>query len=102
VGILRCKGIENHPERAIFRILLDDQPASLASVTQVARLGDVLLRENELAGRFIADAEGTLALELPEGKRTFFHNGIVFAALDAFNDPVKNPTLTLLAEPDTK
>ena len=41
-----------------------------------------------------------LALELPEAKRTFFHNGIVFAALDAVNDPVRNPTLTLLAEPD--
>ncbi len=97
--MLRCRGIENRPDRAIFRILHDDQPALPQSVTQVARLADVLLRENELAGRFVADSDGTLALELPEGKRTFFHNGIVFAALDAFNDPVKNPTLTLLAEP---
>jgi len=97
--MLRCKRIENRPDRAVFRILHDDQPAPLLSVTQVARLADVLLRENALAGRFVADPDGTLALELPEGERTFFHNGIVFAALDAFNDPVKNPTLTLLAEP---
>jgi hypothetical protein len=30
-------------------------------------------------------------------ERTFFHNGIVFAALDAINDPIKNPTLNLRA-----
>jgi hypothetical protein len=52
-----------------------------------------------LAGRFVPAAEGSIALELPAAERTFFHGGIVFAALDAFNDPVKNPTLTLLAEP---
>ncbi len=64
----------------------------------MARLADLLLRENSLAGRFRAVVPGLLALELPEGERTFFHNGIVFAALDAYNDPVKNPTLTLSAD----
>ena len=59
----------------------------------------MLLRENSLDGRFIADKDGAIALELPEAKRTFYHNGIVFAALDAVNDPVRNPTLTLLAQP---
>jgi hypothetical protein len=29
--------------------------------------------------------------------RTFFHDGIVFAALDAVNNPEKNPTITQLA-----
>lgn len=64
----------------------------------MARLADLLLRENALAGRFRALGPGLLALELPEVERTFFHNGIVFAALDAYNDPVRNPTLTLSAE----
>lgn len=97
--MLRCKGIESHPERGVFRILHGDEPASPESLTQVARLANVLLRENKLAGEFVVTADAAVALELPEAKRTFFHNGIVFAALDAFNDPVKNPTLTLLAEP---
>jgi len=94
--VLRCKGIENEPERGVFRILLDDRPASPESLAAVARIADLLLQENSLQGRFTVAGEGALALELPEGKRTFFHNGIVFAALDAINDPVKNPTLTLL------
>jgi hypothetical protein len=98
LGVLRCKGVESEADRGVFRILEDEEPASLRSLTQVARLADVILRENELLGRFAAESPGVLVLELPEGKRTFFHNGIVFAALDAFNDPVKNPTLTLLAE----
>ena len=41
---------------------------------------------------------GLLALELPRDARGFFHNGIVFAALDAVNDPVRNPTLILRAD----
>jgi hypothetical protein len=64
----------------------------------VARIAELLLRENELPGRFLVAGPGVLALELAAGQRTFFHNGIVFAALDAFNDPVKNPTLTLSAD----
>ncbi len=64
----------------------------------MARLANLLLRENSLAGGFRAHGPGQLALELAEGERTFFHNGIVFAALDAYNDPVKNPTLTLSAD----
>ena len=64
----------------------------------MARIGDALLRENELGGRFLVEGPGLLALDLEESQRTFFHNGIVFAALDAFNDPVRNPTLTLAAD----
>lgn len=99
MGALRCKSIENQPERALFRIFLDEKPAPPEALTQVARIADVLLRENSLLGRFVVDGDGAVALELPEPKRTFFHNGIVFAALDAVNDPVKNPTLNLLVEP---
>ncbi len=97
--MLRCKGIESGgPERSEFRILEEDEPASAEKLERIARLGLILLRENNLAGRFAVAGPGVLALELPEGERTFFHNGIVFAALDAYNDPVKNPTLTLSAD----
>ncbi len=100
--MLRCKGIEpGGPERSEFRILEEDEPASAEKLERVARLGALLLRENNLAGRFVAAGPGVLALELPEGERTFFHNGIVFAALDAVNDPVKNPTLNLQADEET-
>ncbi|HEY1252256.1 MAG TPA: hypothetical protein VGH97_13815 [Thermoanaerobaculia bacterium] len=99
MGVLRCTAIESRPERGLFRILLDDGPAPIELLERVARVADVLLRENTLQGRFAVDAEGAVALELPEAERTFFHNGIVFAALDAVNDPVRNPTLTLLAKP---
>jgi hypothetical protein len=99
---LRCIGIENRPERGLFQIVVDEQPAPPDTLAQVARIADVLLRENSLQGRFVAEDGGIVALELPEGKRTFFHNGIVFAALDAVNDPVRNPTLNLLAEPPSE
>ena len=98
MGVLRCKSIENRPESGVFHIVLDDRPAPPEALVQIARIGDLLLRENSLLGRFVA-ADGVVALDLPEKERTFFHNGIVFAALDAVNDPVRNPTLNLLAEP---
>ena len=75
-----------------------DSPASVESLERVARIAQLLLRENDLPGRFLVAGKGSLALELPAGERTFFHNGIVFAALDAYNDPVRNPTLTLSAD----
>ena len=37
--------------------------------------------------------EGTV-----RGRRKLYVGRIVFAALDAYNDPVRNPTLTLSAE----
>ena len=75
-----------------------DLPASVESLERVARLAGLLLRENDLPGRFVVAGPGQLALELAARERTFFHNGIVFAALDAYNDPVRNPTLTISAE----
>lgn len=96
--MLRCKGVEGEePERSLFRITEGDAPAAEESLTRVARVADVLLRENALAGRFRPIGPGMLALELGADERTFFHNGIVFAALDAINDPVRNPTLNLQA-----
>jgi hypothetical protein len=99
--VLRCKGVEGHEaERSLFRVLEEDLPASEEILSRVARIGDILLRENALAGRFRPVAPGVLALELALEERTFFHSGIVFAALDAINDPIKNPTLNLQAGRD--
>lgn len=94
---LRCRGIEHGPERSLYRIAEGDAAAAVESLERVARLAGLLLAENSLAGGFRPAGEGLLALELPESQRTFFHNGILFAALDAYNDPVKNPTLNLSA-----
>jgi len=99
--MLRCKGVDGEePGRSLFRILEAGEPASEESLSRVARVADVLLRENALAGGFRPIGPGILALELPAEERTFFHNGIVFAALDAINDPIKNPTLNLQAGND--
>jgi hypothetical protein len=96
--VLRCKGVESDEAgQSLFRVLDGDEPAPAKSLSHVARIADLLLRENELAGHFREAGPGMLALELAADERTFFHNGIVFAALDAFNDPVKNPTLTMAA-----
>ena len=97
--MLRYRGIaSDEPDRSVFRILDGDVPAGPESLDHVARIAAILLKENGLAGKFGAGAPGELVLELPRADRSFFHNGIVFAALDAVNDPVRNPTLTLRAE----
>jgi hypothetical protein len=99
--MLRCRGVDSEePQRSLFRILEGEEPAAAQSLSRVARIADLLLRENALAGRFRPVGPGILALELAAEERTFFHNGIVFAALDAINDPVKNPTLNLQAGED--
>ena len=97
--MLRCRRIDTEEkDRSAFYVTEVDAPAPIESLERVARIGELLLRENNLAGRFLVAAPGVLALVLPEHERTFFHNGIVFAALDAYNDPVRNPTLTLSAD----
>jgi hypothetical protein len=97
--MLRYRGIaSDEPERSVFRIHDGDAPASLEALDRIARIAAILLAENGLAGVFAVGEPGELVLELPRADRSFFHNGIVFAALDAVNDPVRNPTLTLRAE----
>ncbi len=70
----------------------------MPSLERVARIAGVLLAENRLDGAFRVAGAGLLALDLTRSERSFFHTGIVFAALDAVNDPVRNPTLTLSAD----
>jgi len=99
--MLRCKGIDSGgPDRSFYTVVEDAAPAPKESLERVARAANVLLSENALAGRFAVAGPGLISLELSRGDRTFFHNGIVFAALDAVNDPVRNPTITMLAADD--
>jgi hypothetical protein len=97
--MLRYKGIAaDEPDHCEFCILDGEAPAAPAVVERVARIAGVLLAENELGGAFRVAGPGLLTLDLSKAERGFFHNGIVFAALDAVNDPVRNPTLTLRAD----
>lgn len=96
--MLRCKGIDSAgPDRSFFTVVEEAGAAPSESLERVVRTANVLLAENRLAGRFEVAAPGLIALVLSRNDRTFFHNGIVFAALDAVNDPVRNPTITMLA-----
>ena len=96
--MLRFKGIASEDERACrYRILDGEEPASEEFLERVVRIAAVLLSENALEGHFRVAGPGLLELELPSARRGFFQNGVVFAALDAVNDPVKNPTLILRA-----
>jgi len=97
--MLRYKGVEaDEADFCLFRILEGEEPASPEALDRVKRIATVLLGENKLDGSFRVLGPGLLALDLPKADRGFFHNGIVFAALDAVNDPVRNPTLTLRAD----
>jgi hypothetical protein len=97
--MLRYRGIEaDEPDRCVYRIDEDDAPVPHDALERVARIAGILVAENRLPGTFAAGETGELVLLLRREERGFFHNGIVFAALDAVNDPVRNPTLTLRAE----
>ena len=82
------------PEVTLYRIEEEAGPADGEKLSRVAAAGNRLLEENELAGRFRLSEAGELELAVPGGSRGYFHDGIVFAALDVVNDPVKNPTLS--------
>jgi hypothetical protein len=99
--VLKVRGIAaiGQQERH-FRIEDDGRPASEASLKLVAFYTKRLFAENEIAGRCRAAADGILVLELPSTDTTYFYDGIVFAALDVFNNPNKNPTITGLPPAD--
>ncbi|MEP6769589.1 MAG: hypothetical protein ABJC61_13030 [Acidobacteriota bacterium] len=94
--MLKIKSIRDDGPRRLFEILASGSPAGADALRDVARIARRLVEENELPGSFEVLSEGTLALELESDRRSFFHDGIVFAALDAVNDPVKSPTLNRL------
>ncbi|MCA1583097.1 MAG: hypothetical protein LC796_17260 [Acidobacteria bacterium] len=94
--MLKIKSIRDEGPRRLFEIHTAGSPAAAEALGGVARIARRLVEENELPGAFEVLSEGTLALELEPDRRSFFHDGIVFAALDAVNDPVKSPTLNRL------
>ena len=97
--MLKVRAIrDDGPDRTLVRVGADDAPAPRERLERLAAVANRLLEENGLPGGFRVAGEGEIALEVPAASRHFLHDGIVFAALDAVNDPVKNPTLTLLSE----
>jgi hypothetical protein len=93
--VLKVKGMRDvAPGKRVFVIEDEGEPAPVAAIEHVAVIADRLLRENELPGEFHSFDVGLLGLNVRASERTFFHDGIVFAALDAVNNPEKNPTIT--------
>lgn len=96
--MLKVKGMRDvSPGKRVFVIEEEGEPASSDSIGRVASIAQRLLQENELPGEFHVFETGLLGLNVPSSDRTFFHDGIVFASLDAVNNPDKNPTVTQLA-----
>ena len=97
--MLKVKSIRDEPgELRVFEIVTDGAPASPEDLARVARVAAQLIEENQVGGRFAVgtNGNGILELHIAPARRTFFHDGIVFASLDAVNDPVRSPTLTRL------
>jgi hypothetical protein len=97
--MLKVKSIRDEPgDLRVFEIVSDGAPASPEDLARVARVAVQLIEENQVGGRFAAGTNGSgiLELHIAPARRTFFHDGIVFAALDAVNDPIRSPTLTRL------
>lgn len=96
--MLKVKGMRDvSPGKRLFVIEVEGEPAPIEEIEKVATIARRLLLENELPGEFEVFEAGLLALNVRMSERTFFHDGIVFAALDAINNPEKNPTITRLA-----
>lgn len=96
--MLKVKGMRDvSPGKRLFVIEIEGEPAPIDAIGRVATIAQRLLLENELPGEFEVFESGLLALNVRAAERTFFHDGIVFAAVDAINNPEKNPTITQLA-----
>jgi len=96
--MLKVRGMRDvSPGKRVFVIEEEGEPASSDSIGRVASIAQRILQENELPGEFHVFETGLLGLNVPSSDRTFFHDGIVFASLDAVNNPDKNPTVTQLA-----
>ena len=85
------------PDRRLFEVQDDGAPASEETLGRIVFFATHLLEDNGLSGAFRVAGEGLLCLDLSATDRSFFHDGILFAALDVFNDPLKNPTLSKLS-----
>ncbi len=93
--MLKVKGMRDvSPGKRLFVIEDESEPAPSETIGRIASIANRLLRENELPGDFESFEAGLLALNVRSSERTFFHDSIVFAALDAVNNPDRNPTMT--------
>ena len=93
--MLNVKGMRDvSPGKRVFVIEENGEPASSGDLERIATIAGRLLAENDLPGEFGVFEAGLLSLNVRSSERTFFHDGIVFAALDAVNNPGKNPTIT--------
>jgi hypothetical protein len=93
--MLKVVGIrDDGPGRRLFEVREEGVLASPESLARVVRFATELLLENGLTGAFRVDGDGLLALDFHGDSRSYFHDGILFAALDVYNDPVKNPTIS--------
>lgn len=94
-GMLKVAGIRDEgPGRRVFEVREEDDPAPVDCLTRVVGYAAQLLLENAVPGTFRVAADGLIALDLPAEDQTYFHDGILFAALDVYNDPVKNRTIS--------
>ena len=87
-------------ERTVFRLSEDDGKPAASSLQRLVSVATRLLAENDIGGYYRVSGEEEVTLELASSPRHFLHDGILFAALDAVNDPIKNPTLTFLSAGD--
>jgi hypothetical protein len=95
--MLKVKGMRDvSPGKRVFVIEEEGEPAASDSIRRVASIAQRLLQENELPGEFHVFETGLLGLNILASDRTFFHDGIVFASLEAVNNPEKNSTITQL------
>ena len=101
--MLRVREIRDEgPDRTLFRVAEEGGPPSKEKVARLVAVAARLLAEYGLPGEFRAAGDGDVVLEIAAASRHFLHDGVLFAALDAVNDPVRNPTLTLYAAGGSK
>lgn len=89
---------DDGPTRTRFRMGEGDGAPPPETLSRLVAVAGQLLSENGLSGTFRRSGPSEVVLEVDEGARHFLHEGILFAALDAVNDPIKSPTLTLLSK----
>jgi hypothetical protein len=93
--VLRVSAMRDEETGGIRYTVVDGSAAGPQEhLAKVAGFGNRLLEENGLLGTFSSPEAGVLLLQVTVSDRTFFHEGIVFAALDAFNEPTRNVTIT--------
>jgi hypothetical protein len=96
VSVLKVREVrDDGPDRTLFRIAEEGRPPCREKVARLVTVAAALLAEYGLPGAFRTSGDGDVVLEVASVSRHFLHDGVLFAALDVVNDPVRNPTLTL-------